>query len=606
MSLYLYPDELRRLFTDREEELRLLEAYCQRLHAGIPFPYVSLFGTRRIGKSLLLKEFVARTLEQGGPVLPVYLDLEGQCASAEGFATAYIGAVCYWYLTRGQGSPWDYLEPAALPGLVAGKSQVAERVVRTLLQERQALRPDRQHLLRLAFAFPQDLAHETGLKVIMILDEFQELEHLQNLPDTRNLLALFRSFTQSQGDVAYFLAGSAVAVMHRLMADPASPLFVQFTQIPLDNFPPNATAVLLEKLLPDLPAEPQRGEVADEIHFLTQGHPYYITILAERLRLASSGQTPDRALDRDAIRRAFVTETLSRTGRIYEFCRYIYDLSLQKARGYTALKAVLDVLAAEDGLSAAEIARHLRVSHAAASEYLRWLVEVDLLVATVEACPEPRRRACPEPRLSRASSRGRSNGGRKPRKHYFYRDPVLRYWVAMVTRGIEVPPSTPPVDLPALLAHLDRLYQQTAAQLGLAKESQIRELLRAFAGQTVDGASFGLAGRITLPTFSRVEPYIAPGNTYELDALAEVGAEPGESGGERWAVEVKWRNRRADYSDVAVLHARALDLKAKPWFITRTGLTPAAERYARDHGILVSAERELQTLAEHLGVRFGK
>nr|MBC8493126.1 AAA family ATPase [Chloroflexota bacterium] len=498
MSLYLYPDELRRLFTDREEELHLLETYRQRLLEGAPFPYVSLFGTRRIGKSLLLKEFVARALERDELTLPVYLDLEGQCVSAEGFATAYVGTICYWYLTRGQGSPWDYLETAALPGLVAGKSQVAERTVRRLLQERQALRPDRQHLLRLAFAFPQDLAQEAELKVIMILDEFQELEHLQNLPDARNLLALFRSFTQSQGDVAYFLAGSAVAVMHRLMADPASPLFVQFAQVPLAGFQRDATATLVERLLPDLSTEPPADQVVDEIHFLTQGHPYYVTVLAERLRL----QSPDRPLDRGAVRRAFVTETLSRTGRIYEFCRYIYDLSLQKARGYTALKAVLDVLAAEDGLSAAQVARYLRVSHAAASEYLRWLVEVDLLITTTEG------------------------GGRKPRKRYFYRDPILRYWVAMATHGIEVPPSTPPVDLPALLDHLDHLYQQTAAQLGLARESQVRELLRAFAGQTVDGALFGLAGEITLPTFSRVEPYVAPGNAYELDALAEACAEP--------------------------------------------------------------------------------
>lgn len=578
MSLYLYPDELRRLFTDREEELRLLETYRQRLLEGSPFPYVSLFGTRRIGKSLLLKEFVARTLEWDEPVLPVYMDLEGQCASAEAFATAYVGSVCYWYLTRGQDSPWDYLEPAALPGLVAGKSRVAEQVVRRLLQERQALRPDRQHLLRLAFAFPQDLAQEAGLKVIMILDEFQELEYLQNLPDTRNLLALFRSFIQSQGDMAYFLAGSAVAVMHRLMADPASPLFVQFAQVPLASFQRDATAVLLEKLLPNLPNEPQEDQIVDEIHFLTQGHPYYITVLGERLRL----QAPDRPLDRDAVRRAFVTETLSRTGRIYEFCRYIYDLSLQKARGYTALKAVLDVLAAEDGLSAAEVARRLRVSHAAASEYLRWLIEVDLLITTTEG------------------------GGRKPRKRYFYRDPVLRYWVAMATRGIEVPPSTPPVDLPALLDHLDHLYQQTAAQLGLARESQVRELLRAFAGQTVNGTLFGLTGKITLPTFNRVEPYVAPGNAYELDALAEVRTEPGRSSGECWAVEVKWRNYRADYTDVAHFHAKALDLNARPWFIAKTGLTPSAEEYTREKGILVSTERELQALAERLGVRFAK
>lgn len=570
MSLYLYPDELRRLFTNREEELHILETYRQRLLEGAPFPYLALFGTRRIGKSLLLKEFLARTLERGEPVLPVYLDLEGQCSSAEGFATAYIGMVCYWYFTRGEASPWDYLEPAALLGLVAGKSQVAERVVRRLLQEHQALRPDRQQLLRLAFAFPQDLAQEAGLKIIMILDEFQELQHLQNLPHTRNLLALFRSFTQSQGDVAYFLAGSAVSVMHQLMADPASPLFVQFAQIPLGGFRHDDTATLLEKLLPHLEGEPGRDEVVDEVHFLTQGHPYYITVLGERLRLL----TPEHPLDRDAVRRAFIIETLSRTGRIYEFCRYIYDLSLQKARGYTALKAVLDLLATEEGLTAAEVARRLRVSHAAASEYLRWLVEVDLLVAVAEG------------------------GGQKPRRRYFYRDPVLRYWVAMVTRGIEVPPATPPIDLPELLAHLDRLYQQAATQLGVAKESQVRELLRAFAGQRVDGALFGLSGELTLPTFTRVEPYVAPDNAWELDALAE--------NDERWAVEVKWRNRRATYTDVRDFHAKALHLNAQPWLITKTGLTRSAAEYARQQGILVSTESELERLAERLGVRFGK
>lgn len=283
------------------------------------------------------------------------------------------------------------------------------------------------------------LFHTSPSSAPGVLANLYELQHLQNLPDTRNLLALFRSFTQSQGDVAYFLAGSAVAVMHRLMADPASPLFVQFAQVPLAGFRQDDTATLLGKLLPRLPADPQRDEVVDEVHFLTQGHPYYITVLGERLRL----QAPDRPLDREAVRRVFVTETLSITGRIYEFCRYVYDLSLQKARGYTALKAVLDVLAAEDGLSAAEVARHLRVSHAAASEYLRWLVEVDLLLTTTKG------------------------GGRKPRKRYFYRDPVLRYWVAMVTRGIEVPPSTPPVDLPKLLDHLEHLYQQTANELGI-------------------------------------------------------------------------------------------------------------------------------------------
>jgi DNA-binding MarR family transcriptional regulator len=98
-----------------------------------------------------------------------------------------------------------------------------------------------------------------------------------------------------------------------------------------------------------------------------------------------------------------VVETLSTSGRIYDFRRYTYDLSLQQAAGYGSLKAVLQVLAAEEGLTAADVARQLRVTPATASDYLRWLREVDLL----------------------SLQEGR----------YYFRDPVLRYWVAHATQG---------------------------------------------------------------------------------------------------------------------------------------------------------------------------
>ena len=111
-------------------------------------------------------------------------------------------------------------------------------------------------------------------------------------------------------------------------------------------------------------------------------------------------------------------------------------------------------------------------------------------------------------------------------------------------------------------------------------------------------ALFGLFGEFTLPTFTRVEPYVAPGNAWGLDALAE--------NGERWVVEVKWRTRRATYTDVTNFHAKALHLNARPWFIAKTGLTLSAAEYVRQSGILVSTEPDLERLAERLGVRFGK
>jgi hypothetical protein len=179
---------------------------------------------------------------------------------------------------------------------------------------------------------------------------------------------------------------------------------------------------------------------------------------------------------------------------------------------------------------------------------------------------------------------------------------MLHHWIAMVRRGIEVTSAVPPVNLLELIEHLDLLYQRTSSELDLAKESQVRELLRASADQTVDGALFGQMGQLTLPTFTRVEPVSAADSSWEIDALAEAEADVAE----RWTVEVKWRNRRADYHDIVRFYARAQDLNARPWFIAKTGLTASVAEYARDKGVLVSTERELQVLAERLGVRFGK
>jgi len=458
----------------------------------------------------------------------------------------------------------------------AGEPILAE-AVRSLNQELGKAKPNRHLLLQLAFGLPARLAHERGVRFVLILDEFQEIRVLENFPDIRNVVGVFRANLQHQSGIAYFLAGSAITALSGMVADYRSPLFVQLIQIPLGGFDLEGTAALVAKWLPEGADNPF---LIEEIYTLTQGHPFYVTALCQRIR--TYHDTADRPFTPQLAREAFVVETLNPRGAIYELSRYVHDVALHRATGYASIKAVLHILATEEGLNASEVGRRLKVTPGTARNYLRWLLEVDLVI--------------------------------ERQKRYYYRDPVLRYWVAMVSRGIEVTPATPPVDLMALVEELDLLYQRAASELGLAKESQVRELLRAFDGQTVDGALFGLSGKLTLPTFTRVEPYVAPGNAYELDALAETRTEPGQKArtepsrgdGERWAVEVKWRNRRADYTDVTGFHAKALDLNARPWFIAKAGLTSSAEEYAREKGILMSTERELQRLAERLGVRFGK
>jgi len=571
MTLYFYPPELQEQFVNRDRELRQLGHYLDQLQSGRP-THVAVFGLRRIGKTLLLKELIARTLQSSAPqsgaseVVPVYMDFSEVCANPEQFATAYIGWIAYWLLTRGQASPLAYFDlPTLQVEVLQAKDAVLTEAVQRLSQELQKAKPDRHFLIELAFSLPARLAQARGIRLLMILDEFQEIRALENYPDLRNVVGVFRAHLQLQGVVAYFLCGSAITALSEMVADYRSPLFVQFIQLVLEGFDADATAALTGQWLPGASQIPF---VQEEIFNLTRGHPFYVTALCQRVRLAQD--VADRPLTAELVREAFVMETLAPHGAIYELCRYVHDIALYRASGYASIKAVLHILAAEEGLTASEVARRLKVTPGAARNYLRWLLEVDLLI--------------------------------EHQKSYYFRDPVLRYWIAMISRGIEVTTAAPPVNLLELIEHLDLLYQRTASELGLAKESQVRELLRNFAGQAVDGALFGQMGQLTLPTFTRVEPVSAADSSWEIDALADAEADAAE----RWAVEVKWRNRRADYHDIVRFHARAQDLNARPWFIAKTGLTASATEYARDKGLLVSTERELQVLAERLGVRFGK
>jgi len=115
----------------------------------------------------------------------------------------------------------------------------------------------------------------------------------------------------------------------------------------------------------------------DEIVRLSGGHPYYTRCLVRGLEnilhLHQTSPSPD------AVRHAFLIESLSPEGSIYTFCQYIFDTSLQKAVGHGPLKAVLQLLA-EGEERPARLARRLKVSQPAVWSYLRRLEEVGLVV----------------------------------------------------------------------------------------------------------------------------------------------------------------------------------------------------------------------------------
>lgn len=551
-----YPLDQQALFTNRDYELAQLAHYRQATANG-PAEHVALFGLRRVGKTLLLKEYIRRTLDDDPNIVPVYMDFATLASSPENFALGFVGQICYWLLRRGEGGTEAFLNPASIPGalLQSGATDLYPPV-EELLRELEKAHPDRQSILRQAFHFPQEVVGIRKRSLVLIFDEFQEIRTLIRYPNSQNVLALLRAEMQNQSGVLYILAGSAVSVLSDLLSNPDSPLFAQFTRLPVDAFDRESTGILVRKLTDNQVT----SDLQPLIHNLTGGHPFYITALCRRLM--NLVEVSDRPMESDTVKTAFLTETLAPHGRIYDFCRYVYDLSLQKAAGYGALKAVLQILAVEEGLTATQIARRLRVASATASDYLRWLKEVDLV--------------------------------HEKDHRYYYQDAVLRFWVANTIRGVEVSLTAEPLDLAGLMARLDAQLQRVSEELGTAQESQVRELMRRFDGQVVEGSIFGVPHPITLPKFDKVNEYLTPNGQVQLDAVGQT------TSGVRWIVEVKWRSKRAGKKEMERLHHHTLADLAQGWFISRAGFTDEAIEFAQKEGLYYSDGPALHPLRNSL------
>jgi hypothetical protein len=94
-------------------------------------------------------------------------------------------------------------------------------------------------------------------------------------------------------------------------------------------------------------------------------------------------------------------------GTMSAACRFCYELRLHRARGYGALKAILDVLAHEEPLTLTEIALRLQRTPGSTKDYLSWLEDVDLITSR--------------------------------QKRYSFSDPIMRLWVRL--NGHAAPPS---------------------------------------------------------------------------------------------------------------------------------------------------------------------
>lgn len=226
-----------------------------------------------------------------------------------------------------------------------------------------------------------------------LFDEVLELRTFESFPGLRSAL---RELVTALGESSnrFVLASRYVNRAHRLLRESSG-------RFELIHLPPLALAEVAHALavLRVSPEGSAREELARTIHALTEGRPAYVHALATALATMSrsGGGDPVSAL----------AAQLAVNGHLYHACRFSYELRLHRARGYGALKAILQVLAYEEPLTLTEIAHRLRRTPGSTKDYLSWLEDVDLVTVR--------------------------------QKRYAFADPLLRLWVRL--HGRAQPPS---------------------------------------------------------------------------------------------------------------------------------------------------------------------
>ena len=235
-----------------------------------------------------------------------------------------------------------------------------------------------------------------GEPVTFLLDEFLELRTFESFPGLRRVLHDLADGLSASAN-RFVLTSRYVARSLRLLRDRSA----RFEVIHMPALTVEDAADILGPTAEG--GDAHDGEyLARTVQALADGRPAYVHALAEELSVLRNHGIPGRqaagAAGGDDPISALVA-LLAPDGRLAKICGYCYELRLHRARGYGALKAILEILADEEGLTLTEISLRLQRTPGSTKDYLSWLEDVDLVTSR--------------------------------QKRYSFVDPLLRLWVRL-------------------------------------------------------------------------------------------------------------------------------------------------------------------------------
>ena len=229
-----------------------------------------------------------------------------------------------------------------------------------------------------------------GEPITILLDEFLEFRTFESFPGLRRVVHEFIDCISLSSN-RFVLTSRYVVRTLRLLRDRSA----RFEVIHVPGLSVEDTTDIIGPTTASSDGF-DSDYTARSVQALSDGRPAYVRALVDELATMREhgGGDPVSAL----------ASLMAPDGRLSKLCSFCYELRLHRARGYGALKAILEILGEEEGLTLTEISQRLQRTPGSTKDYLSWLEDVDLVTAR--------------------------------QKRYSFADPLLRVWVRLHCRAV--------------------------------------------------------------------------------------------------------------------------------------------------------------------------
>ena len=347
-------------FFGRADVLELLNRRASALKEGYR-QNVALTGQSLVGKSSIILHFLHTIREEA--FIPIYVEVIKEPFRA--FANKFIATMLYNALSKmGQDAGIEMGSLLAKAQEALPKTHLAIKQVNSNL-ERGAFEDAYANLLGLTSV----LKDELGAPCIVILDEFDNLEHL----GVKNPFLNFGKVIMVQKDTMYIVSSSRNSSIQKIISEKLSLLFGNFEVLRISNFDFKTSNEFLEMRLSCFEIEEDlRAFLID----FTDGNPFYLGALIANAK-AIATERMSSYIDAGIITEAILKGIFDAGGVIHQYLyNFILDLLESRTRDY--FLAVLVAMASGQNKQT-EISRALKIKKGELSKTLSRLVELGLV-----------------------------------------------------------------------------------------------------------------------------------------------------------------------------------------------------------------------------------